>query len=220
MPRAALLIEFVSLFIGLPLAYRFLPFRISPLPVLWAVALYCYLVLRSDPSFSMASLWNTASIKNQLGSVLGIAAAVAILLGAGVRIFAPAMLFGLVRERPVLWAVIMVAYPVLSVYPQSIVYRAFLMHRYSRFPDGLSTSAGVKTFLLILASAAAFAFMHIIFRNSLAVVLTFAGGLLFAWRYQTSHSLALSALEHSLYGCMLFTVGLGRYFYHGSFRIS
>ena len=69
---------------------------------------------------------------------------------------------------------------------------------------------------MIVASAAAFAFMHIIFRNWVAVGLTFAGGLLFAARYAGTNSLATSSFEHALYGCWLFTVGLGQYFYHGT----
>jgi membrane protease YdiL (CAAX protease family) len=62
----------------------------------------------------------------------------------------------------------------------------------------------------------AFAFLHIIFRNTLAVSLTFLGGLLFAARYAQTGSLATSSFEHALYGCWLFTVGLGQYFYHGT----
>ncbi len=69
---------------------------------------------------------------------------------------------------------------------------------------------------MIVASAAAFAFLHIIFRNPLAVALTFAGGLLFAARYAETDSLATSCFEHALYGCWLFTLGLGQYFYHGT----
>jgi uncharacterized protein len=47
------------------------------------------------------------------------------------------------------------------------------------------------------------------------VALTFAGGLLFAWRYKTTGSLFTSSLEHALYGCWFFTIGIGQYFYHG-----
>jgi hypothetical protein len=27
-------------------------------------------------------------------------------------------------------------------------------------------------------------------------------------------------VEHALYGCLLFTIGLGRYFYHGTVRFA
>jgi len=39
---------------------------------------------------------------------------------------------------------------------------------------------------------------------------------LFAWRYQQSGSLFTSSLEHALYGCLMFTIGLGEYFYKGA----
>jgi membrane protease YdiL (CAAX protease family) len=102
----------------------------------------------------------------------------------------------------------MVAYPIFSVYPQGLLYRAFFFERYATLFPG--------KWVMILASAAAFAFLHIVFRNSLAVALTFAGGLLFAWRYAETASLATSSFEHALYGCWLFTVGLGPFFYHGT----
>jgi uncharacterized protein len=76
------------------------------------------------------------------------------------------------------------------------------------FPGRLAT---------IVASAAVFSFLHIVFRNPLAVALTFPAGLLFAYRYSQTGSLATSSFEHALYGCWLFTIGLGQYFYHGTF---
>jgi len=207
MSRAALWIEFLVLFVGLPLGYRFSPRPIPALPVLWVAALYCYWQLRRDPTFPLILLWNPGATAGQLLSIFvcfGIAAAI---VWSGVRLMAPELLFSFVRTRPILWALVMVLYPVLSAYPQGIIYRSFLMHRYAAIlPQGAA---------MIFVSAAAFAFMHIIFRNPLAVALTFAGGILFAWRYSATGSLFTSSLEHSLYGCWLFTVGLGQYFYHG-----
>lgn len=99
---------------------------------------------------------------------------------------------------------VLVLYPILSVYPQGIVYRMFLMERYRPlFPEA---------WLMILVSAVAFGFMHIVFRNPFAVVITFAGGLLFAWRYERTGSLLVSSVDHAIYGCLMFTVGLGQYF--------
>ena len=46
-------------------------------------------------------------------------------------VFAPNLLFNLVRAKPRVWATLMVFYPILSVYPQGIIYRSFLMHRYA-----------------------------------------------------------------------------------------
>ncbi len=203
----ALWIEFLLLFVGVPLGYRFSPRPIPALPLLWVAALYCWWQLRRDPKFSRALLWNPEPAVRQLASIVVCFVVVAAIVWIAVRMIAPELLFSFVRTRPVFWALVMVLYPVLSVYPQGIIYRSFLMHRYAPiFPSGVA---------MILVSAAAFAFMHIIFRNPVAVALTFAGGILFAWRYSVTGSLFTSSLEHALYGCWLFTVGLGQYFYHG-----
>jgi uncharacterized protein len=207
MSRTGLWVEFLLLFVGMPLGYRFSPRPIPALPVLWVAALYCWWQLRRDPTFSRVLLWNPEPAVRQLPSILICFVVVAGLVWIGVRMIAPEILFSFVRTRPVFWALVMVLYPVLSVYSQGIIYRSFLMHRYTPI-----FSSGVE---MIIVSAAAFAFMHIIFRNPLAVALTFAGGILFAWRYSATGSLFTSSLEHAFYGCWLFTVGLGQYFYHG-----
>jgi hypothetical protein len=37
----------------------------------------------------------------------------------------PGNVLAILRHKPALWALIMIAYPVLSVVPQEIIYRAF-----------------------------------------------------------------------------------------------
>jgi membrane protease YdiL (CAAX protease family) len=69
---------------------------------------------------------------------------------------------------------------------------------------------------LVLISGAAFGLAHIVFNNWVAPVLCAVGGVLFAHTYHKTRSLALVCLEHALYGDFVFTVGLGRYFYHGA----
>jgi uncharacterized protein len=209
MQKTWLLIEFCLLFLALPLALRYLPWKIPPLPVLWIAAGSCLALLLRDPGFDRSLLWNPAPLSGELASILVFFGISAVAIAAGVYFFAPRLLFGFVRSNPGFWALVMLLYPVLSVYPQGLIYRAFLMHRYQPFFGSLSESSVP----LILASAVAFSVTHIIFRNPLAVVLTFLGGLLFAWRYQKTGSLVVSSVEHALYGCFLFTIGLGRYFY-------
>lgn len=208
MARASLLLEFLALFVALPLAYRYSPVRVPALPLLWLVSAYAGWHLLRDPQFSRAQFWDAAPLARQLWTILPIFAAGALLLWLGVRHYAPELQWSLVRQKPGFWAVVMLAYPVFSVYPQGILYRAFFFERYAPLFPGKWT--------MIVVSAAAFAFLHIIFRNSLAVALTFAGGLLFATRYAETGSLATSNFEHALYGCWLFTVGLGQFFYHGT----
>jgi membrane protease YdiL (CAAX protease family) len=111
------------------------------------------------------------------------------------------------RERPGLWVLVMVLYPLLSVWPQEMVYRAFIYHRYAPI---FGASGGY-----ILASALAFGYMHIIFINPAAVALSVPGGWLFARNYARNRSLALASVEHALYGCLIFTTGLGRFFFTG-----
>jgi hypothetical protein len=202
------MLEFPLLFVALPLAYRYSPVRVPALPVLWAVAGYALWQLLRDPQFNRSQLWNVGELRGHIGAILTIFVVVALALWLGVRRFAPDLEWSFVRQHPAFWAVVMVAYPVLSVYPQGLLYRVFFFDRYATlFPD---------KWAMIVASAAAFAFLHIIFRNPLAVALTFCGGLLFAARYAETGSLATSSFEHALYGCWLFTIGLGQYFYHGT----
>jgi len=208
MSRSPVVLEFLIIFIALPLAYRLSPVRVPALPVLWAVSGYALWQLVRDPRFDRSLLWNAAPLPHYLGSILVIFAVVAAGLWLGVHLFAPALEWSFVRQNPTFWAIVMLAYPVLSVYPQGILYRAIFFERYAVLFPG--------KWAMIVASAAAFAFLHIIFRNTLAVALTFAGGLLFAFRYAETNSLFTSSAEHALFGCWLFTIGLGQYFYHGT----
>jgi len=126
----------------------------------------------------------------------------------GVAIWQPGLLFDLLRTQPIFWVSLMVLYPLLSVLPQEFLFRAFFFHRYQPlFGEG----AGI-----VLASAVAFGFVHIIFGNWLAVVLSFLGGLLFATTYRLNRSMPLVWLEHALFGNLIFTIGLGRYFSSGA----
>jgi len=208
MLRSALILEFLLLFVALPLGYRFSPVRIPALPLLWVVVGYAWWQLLCDPRFDRTRLWNAGQLPGRLGPILVIFVLAAAALWLCVHRFAPHLEWNFVRRNPIFWAIVMVAYPVLSVYPQGILYRAFFFERYaSLFPGKLA---------MIVASAAAFAFLHIVFRNPLAVALTFAGGLLFAAQYAETNSLFASSFEHALYGCWLFTIGLGQFFYHGT----
>jgi uncharacterized protein len=207
MRSSRLIAEFLFLFLLLPLGFRFKPFPFPLIPALWLIAAYCFYRLWQDPSFDRSLLWNRQVLPRYLAQILLIFSVLALLITAGVFFLQPERLFILVRKMPVLWAIVMVLYPVLSVYPQGIVYRAFLFHRYRNLFS--------HRLVMIVVSAAAFSFVHIIFRNVIAVSFTLIGGVLFAWRYRESKSLFTSSLEHALYGCLMFTIGLGEFFYRG-----
>ena len=173
------------------------------------VAVYCLIMLRRDASFDRSELWNSRPLPSQLTSIFLLFAIGVVVIGALVYEFAPALLFSFVRAHPVVWAFVMLLYPLLSVYPQGIIYRAFVLHRYRDFFAAMPQ----KKWALILLSALAFSLMHTVFRNAVAVVLTFAGGVLFARRHLETRSLLVSSFEHALYGCFVFTIGLGQFFY-------
>ncbi len=176
-------------------------------PALWAWAAACLLLLLRDPTFDRRQLWNARNALRVGGRVV----AVFVPLGAGIGLAVAALdedaLFSLPRRRPELWATIMLLYPLLSVYPQEVIFRVFFFHRYG----ALFGRQGV----VVVASAAAFGLAHVVFHNWIAVAMTLIGGLLFAATYTRTRSAFAVSVEHALYGCLVFTIGLGQYFYSG-----
>ena len=209
--RVTLLCEFILLFVGLPLILFFHFATDWPrIPLLWAGSVYCVIVLWRDPAFDRRQLWNASRVRKELPQILALFAAGMVVIGALVRVYAPQLFLIFPRTHPFYWLFVMVTYPVFSVFPQGLVYRAYLLHRYRPLlqPDPTGPPS-----LLIFASAAAFALMHVVFHNWIAIALTFPGGILIARHYLNSKSLFTSSLEHALYGCFLFTIGLGQFFY-------
>ena len=205
---ALLAIEFLLLFFVGPALFALAQPRISPIPVLWAGMAYCLVTMLRDPRFDRSRLWDTSGLRLHAPAILSLFAVVAAIGVVLVLRYAPTAFLELPRFNPLLWSLVTVFYPLLSVYPQGIIYRAFLFDRYRvLFGGGWG---------IVLVSAATFAFMHIVFRNLLAVTLTVPAGLLFAVRYWQTGSLVASSFEHALYGCAVFTIGLGRWFYHGA----
>ncbi|MBB3052408.1 membrane protease YdiL (CAAX protease family) [Prauserella isguenensis] len=206
--RAGLAVEFLALFFGVITVFSVLADGVSPVPFLVVLGLASVVYLLRVGDFDRRDLWRASAVRGQLRSILGLWAAACVVAVAGVSVFLPGDLFAMPREEPVVWAIVAVGYPVLSVYPQELIFRSFLFRRYAPV---FGSGAG-----MILASAAAFGFAHIIFGNLFAVLATTAGGVLFAWRYARSRSLLAVSIEHGLYGFLLFTVGLGRFVYHGA----
>ena len=113
----------------------------------------------------------------------------------------PDELFKVPTTKPSLWIGISFVYVFLSVIPQEYIYRVFFFSRY----QGLFT----KPWAMIIASTICFCMVHLMFNNSLVMLLTLIGGLLFSITYYQSKNYTMCVIEHSLYGLWLFTVGLG-----------
>jgi uncharacterized protein len=204
-PRLA---EFVVLYALLPLPWLFIPLPGMLIPTLLTGMAFCLVLLLRDPAFDRAQLWNLQAAVRRLPAILAIFIGGAALVTIATLVVRSESFAALPRRNPLLWTAIMVGYPLLSVYPQEVIYRVFFFHRYAAlFP----TPAW-----MIAANAAAFAFAHILFQNPLAITLTLVGGGMFAWTYRRTRSAAAVWIEHTLYGCLLFTVGLGEFFYLGA----
>jgi membrane protease YdiL (CAAX protease family) len=205
--RLFLLLEFLGFFLVVPfLLYFWVPLPI--LPFLWAFAAWCGRALMKDHEFDRANLWRASALTGGGKSIFIHSALCAVALFALISFLAPHLLFLLVKQKPLLWLLIVVLYPLLSVYPQELIYRAYFFHRYSPlFPN--------KRLLLVL-NGLLFGYVHVVFHNWVAVGLTVAGGIAFALTYERHRSILLVSLEHSLFGALLFTLGLGQFFYTGT----
>jgi membrane protease YdiL (CAAX protease family) len=203
-------IEFLVLFIAAPTLFAFGRHRIPAIPALWVAASYCLYILLHDPGFDRRHLWNASALASNALEILSIFAFAVVIGIVLILRFEPAQFLSLPRKNPKSWVLLLVLYPVVSVYPQGIIYRAFMFERYRDLFG--------PPWAMVLASAFAFTYMHIVFRNKLALVLTALGGLLFGMRYLETGSLFVSSLEHALYGCAIFTLGIGRCFYSEDVR--
>ena len=110
-------------------------------------------------------------------------------------------LFHVLFQKPKLWVVILFAYATFSVYPQELIYRTLYFQRYESLFKSKS--------LFIFLNAIVFSLAHIFYRNPLVLLMTFFGGILFALTYDKTKSTILVSIEHTIYGCWLFTVGMG-----------
>lgn len=209
--RLARAVELVTLFIGIPLLLTLLAGRVNPLPVLAAVLVIVGIHLYRDPTFDRSVILRRDDfVRLFVRSILPLYLAGWLLLGAILWLYEPRLLFAFPRQAPHIWAIVMVGYPIASVVPQTVLYRGFFFHRYRPLLGNGWT--------MVLVAALVFAFGHIIFRSWVAIALTTVGGLLFSWRYRQTNSLLISAIEHALFGQMVFTLGYGVFLYHGSVR--
>lgn len=207
--RVILLIEFLALFVLAPLVMRYavyahnVPLFYALPPVLLGIMAFLFY----DSSFSLRREVLRAVSMPTWHSILLLFAAGCLTVAAMVALWMPERLFALAAERPGKWAKILVLYPFTSVLAQEFVYRVFFFHRYGPLFSTRTT--------LILANAAVFALGHVLFRNWIAIGGTFVIGILLAWRYDRTRSFWAVWGEHVLWGWLVFTIGLGPFFFTG-----
>jgi hypothetical protein len=201
-------LEFIVLFGGLPLLILFLKNRMVMIALLWGASVAIYLWLRYRQKKSFLEEWNWQGFKDHVKPVMIRFLILVPFMFGFMYITNPDKLFSFPLERFDRWVMVMLLYPLLSVVPQELIYKTLFFGRYAKL-----FGAGAAP---LIASAVAFGFMHVMLGNIIAVAGTTVVGYLIGQSYLKSRSLALASFEHALYGCWIYTLGLGIYFYTGA----
>ena len=181
-----------------------IPVFIALLPVLAIILMFLVI----DRTFSLRRELSRGFSLAQLGSILTVFAIGGGIVATYVAEYLPAWFLEFPRERPETYLRIMLLYPLMSVAVQELVYRTFFFHRYG-------VLFGSAWWLAILLNGVLFGVGHLVIGTPLAVYGTMATGVLFAWRYAMTRSFWAVFIEHTLWGALVFTVGLGRFFFTG-----
>lgn len=204
----ALWLEFLALYAGIPVLVLVVRQTAVLVAALWVAAIIIRLVSRRHTDVADGGKPARSCVRAGAKAILVRFVLLAPLAALAVWQTMPQTFLALPRQHPALWLMVVLLYPVLSVWPQEVIYRRFLYRRYRPiFGAGRA---------YIVASAFAFGCAHLIFLNWIAPAMTLIGGALFAGSYRKYRSVALCCLEHALYGCLIFTLGLGQFFDSGA----
>lgn len=204
------IVEMALLYLAAPFAVdsavhdHGIPVFIALLPVLAIILMF----LTLDRTFSMVRELTRLFSFKQFVSILLVFAFGAGVVATYVAQYHPQLFLEFPRNRPETYQRIMLLYPLMSVIAQELVYRTFFFHRYGLL-------FGPAWWLAILLNGILFGAGHIVIGTPLAIYGTMAAGVLFAWRYAMTRSFWAVFIEHTLWGWLVFTVGLGRYFFTG-----
>lgn len=181
-----------------------IPIFVALLPVLFIAAF----LLLIDPTFRLRD-----ELRRGLGwrNALSIVIIFLIMGGAAtwfIKTYHPSWFFEFPTHRPETYKRIMLAYPFFSVAAQELLYRSFFFHRYGPL-------FGTHAWLIVIVNGLLFGYAHIVMGSTFAIAATALGGLILAARYAMTRSFWAVFIEHTLWGWLVFTIGLGRYFFTG-----
>jgi membrane protease YdiL (CAAX protease family) len=176
------------------------------MPALFALTAISFTILMIDKNYKREYEFSFIKLRLFLPGFFVISLLLIITAGIYLYFSEPQNFLGIPSYHPRIWILIMFLYPVFSALPQEFVYRRFFFHRYSALFSDKD---------MIIFSAITFGLLHIIFHHWQSVLLSAAGGYLFARTYSQSRSLIITVIEHSIYGIIIFTIGLHQYFYDG-----
>jgi hypothetical protein len=208
--RLRLALELAVIYLGAPFAVSTavhahgVPVFIALMPVLLGMIA----LLLIDPTFSLLKELSRGFGFATLLSIL----AVFLIGGGAVALYVakvhPGWFLEFPRSRPEAYKKIMLLYLAMSVVPQELAYRTFYFHRYGAL-------FGSAHWLALLINGVLFGLGHLVIGTDLAIFGTMATGLLFAARYALTRSFWAVFIEHALWGALVFTVGLGQFFFTG-----
>lgn len=198
---SSLKFELFFIYLFLPSFILFFQSKILIFSLLYLVFIFTFLRLRKDKNFEPKSLtkkinWSISFIFFFVFLILGY---------LYILFYDPTLLLSFPKNNFRLWLMVMLIYPFFSVIPQEIVYRVYFYHRYEKLFSG-------NLLLLTLINLFLFSFAHVVFNNPHAILITAIASPIFSYLY-IKESFLTCVLVHSLGGQIIFTLGLGKYFY-------
>jgi membrane protease YdiL (CAAX protease family) len=205
--RRRLAAEFAILYLGVPVAMALAMPDDWMFPVLFGFTALAAGLLNRTPGFrwrDLAQGWR--GIDGRL--VLGFSGLTLVACAATVLWLRPEAFLMLPQQNPLLLLVIFVFYPFVSALPQEIVFRVLFFRRYGPLMPGRPAGLAIN--------AAVFSLAHLMYWNAPALILTFLGGLAFGYAYEWRQSFPAAVLLHAIAGWILFSLGLGVFFFTGN----
>ena len=193
-------LEFFFIFLIIPSTIFFLDSSIIIFLTLYLVSILSLVILYFDKTFLFTSLkkkidWKFVIIFSVIFFFLGF---------FYVLLVDKNLLFIFPKTNFKLWLIVIFIYPFLSVIPQELVYRVFFFQRY--FPN-------INRFYFpVFLNLVVFAYGHLVFSNMHAIIITAIVSPIFTYAY-LKKSFLTCVILHSLGGQIIFTLGLGKYFF-------
>lgn len=205
-PRARLWAEFVGFYLLVPVGVAlFMPPTLI-FPALFVAMAVGLGLLHGTDGFAWHQLRWRAGFDWRV--VAGFTVVTLVVATAALGLTRPDAFFNILHTQPMILPVIILFYPILSALPQEVVFRVLFYRRYGGLmPNGRTA---------MLVNAAVFSLAHLMYWSWVVALMTFFGGLIFSWAYEARRSFALAVLLHSIAGWIIFTLGLGVFFYSGN----
>ena len=193
-------LEFFFIFLIIPSTIFFLDSSIIIFLSLYLVSILSLVILYFDKTFLFTSLkkkidWKFVIIFSVIFFFLGF---------FYLLLVDKNLLFIFPKTNFKLWLIVIFIYPFLSVIPQELVYRVFFFQRY--FPNIY------RFYFPAFLNLVVFAYGHLVFSNMHAIIITAIVSPIFTYAY-LKKSFLTCVILHTLGGQIIFTLGLGKYFF-------